>query len=457
MKMHLSEFSAIVGGELRGDDVAFEQLSIDTRALNPGDVYLAIRGARFDGNDFVAQAKAAGASAAVVERWGDCDLPQVRVENGRTALGRFSAAWRDRWSGRLVGITGSNGKTTVKEMVAAILDVAAPALKTQGNLNNDIGVPLMLLRLRDEYRFAAIEMGANHPGEIAYIAGLAKPDVAVISNAGAAHLEGFGSLEGVASAKGELIASLGRGGTAVLNAEDRFFGRWCEMAGDRAVISFGFGPGAVMRADKDSIRVGLSDGKFRTSFDLLYQGGRYSMALALAGSHNVVNALAAAAAACALGLDIEQIRTGLSRVTSVSGRLEPVTGIRGSLLINDAYNANPNSFRAALAVLTQLSGEHWVALGAFGELGDASAELHAEIGRQAKAMGVARLFAVGPNADRAAESFGEGAVYCQEQDELIERIRQQIDENVVLLIKGSRSQRMERVVETLRERSGLCC
>ncbi|WP_434149791.1 UDP-N-acetylmuramoyl-tripeptide--D-alanyl-D-alanine ligase [Methylocaldum gracile subsp. desertum] len=457
MKMRLSEFSTIVGGERHGDDVACENLSIDTRSLKPGDLYLAIRGARFDGNEFVAQAKSAGACGAVVERWTDCELPQVRVEDGRIALGRFSAACRDRWTGRLVGITGSNGKTTVKEMIAAILGVAAPVLKTQGNLNNDIGVPLMLLRLADEYRFAAIEMGANHPGEIAYVAGLAKPDVAVISNAGAAHLEGFGSLEGVASAKGELIASLGPDGTAVLNADDRFFGRWREMAGSREVISFGFGPDAVVRADADSIRTGISDGKFRSSFDLLYQGGRYPLALSLAGNHNVTNALAAAAVAYALGFDIEQIRTGLSRVVPVPGRVEPANGIRGSLLINDAYNANPNSFRAALNVLRQLSGEHWVALGAFGELGEASAELHAEIGRQAKAMGVARLFAVGPNADRAAESFGEGALYCQEQDQLIEQIRQQINENVVLLIKGSRSQHMERVVEALRERSDLCC
>jgi len=457
MKMHLSEFSAIVGGERRGDDVAFDNLSIDTRSLKPGDLYLAIRGTRFDGNDFVDQAKSVGASSAVVERWADCDLPQVRVEDGRVALGRFSAAWRDRWAGRLVGITGSNGKTTVKEMIAAILSVAAPVLKTQGNLNNEIGVPLMLLRLTDQYQFAAIEMGANHPGEIAYVSGLAKPDVAVISNAGAAHLEGFGSIEGVASAKGELITSLGSEGTAVLNADDRFFGRWCEMAGGRAVVSFGFGPDAIVRADAGSIRMGLSGGKFRTSFDLLYQGGRHPLALALAGDHNVTNALAAAAAAYALGFDIEQIRTGLSRVVPVPGRVEPVNGIRGSLLINDTYNANPNSFRAALSVLQQLSGEHWVALGAFGELGEASAELHAEIGRQAKTMGVTRLFAVGPNADRAVESFGEGALYCQEQDEVIERIRQQINENVVLLIKGSRSQHMERVVEALRERSDLCC
>jgi UDP-N-acetylmuramoyl-tripeptide--D-alanyl-D-alanine ligase len=457
MKMRLSEFSAIVGGEQRGNDASFDNLSIDTRSLKPGDLYLAIRGTRFDGNDFVAQAKSAGASAAVVERWADCDLPQVRVADGRRALGRFSAAWRDRWAGSLVGITGSNGKTTVKEMIAAILGVAAPVLKTQGNLNNDIGVPLMLLRLTDQYQFAAIEMGANHPGEIAYVSGLAKPDVAVISNAGAAHLEGFGSLEGVASAKGELITSLGAEGTAVLNADDGFFDHWREMAGNRAVISFGLGPDASVRADADSIRMGLSEGKFRTSFDFLYQGHRYPLALALAGVHNVTNALAAAAAAYALGFDIEQIRTGLSRVVPVPGRVEPVNGIRGSLLINDTYNANPNSLRAALNVLQPLSGEHWVALGAFGELGETSAELHAEIGRQTKAMGVTQLFAVGPNADRAAEAFGEGALYCQGQDELIERIRQQINENVVLLIKGSRSQHMERVVEALRERSGLCC
>lgn len=452
--MRLSELAEITGGELRGDDPELGTVSIDTRTLKPGDLYVAIRGARFDGNEFVAGAAEAGACAAVVERFSDgCDLPQLKVPDGRLALGRLGSAWRQRWPGRVVGITGSNGKTTVKEMVAAVLGVAAPAHKTQGNLNNDFGVPLTLLQLRPEHRFAAIEMGANHLGEIAYVGGLAVPDVAIIANAGAAHLEGFGSLEGVARGKGELIGALPAGGVAVLNADDRFFDFWCGLAGDRTVMSFGFSEAASIRADPESIAMRLGEAGFRTSFDLVYKGERFSMALALAGRHNVTNALAAAGAALILGLDMEQIRTGLARIAPVPGRLEPVRGLRGSLLINDAYNANPTSFGAALEVLTSLPGESWVALGAFGELGDTSSELHAGIGRQARSLGVKRLFTIGPNADQAAEAFGDGATHFETQEELIEDLGAGLSADVSILVKGSRSQKMDRVVEALREPS----
>lgn len=454
--MRLSELGGIVGGERRGDDREFATASIDTRTLKPGDLYLAIRGERFDGNDFVAEAARAGACAAVVERWADSDMPQLRVGDGRAALGLLGAAWRTRWQGRVVGITGSNGKTTVKEMVAAVLGVSAPVLKTQGNLNNDIGVPLTLLRLRPEHCFAAIEMGANHHGEIAYVSGLARPDVAIVSNAGASHLEGFGSLEGVARAKGELIGSLSASGIAVLNTDDRFFDYWRGLAGGRSVLGFGFSAEAAVRADPDSVCMGLGETGFRTSFDLIYQGERFPMALALAGRHNVANALAATGAALTLGLDMQQIRSGLGRMVPVPGRLEPVKGLQGSLLINDTYNANPASFGAALEVLLGMPGEPWVALGALGELGETSPKLHADIGRQAKTMGVKRLFAMGPNADQAAEAFGEGAVYCQSREELIERIGAGLSEQVAVLVKGSRSQRMERVVDALREREASC-
>ena len=454
--MRLSELREIIGGELRGGDAEFAKASIDTRTLKPGDLYLAIRGARFDGNDFIVEAARSGASAAVVERFADCDLPQLRVADGRLALGRLGAAWRSRWPGRLVGITGSNGKTTVKEMVAEVLSVAAPTFKTQGNLNNDIGVPLSLLRLHSEHCFAAIEMGANHHREISYVADLAAPDVAIISNAGAAHLEGFGSLEGVARAKGELIESLTPEGVAVLNADDRFFDYWRGLAGSRPVVSFGFSESAVVRADPGSLAMGLEEAGFRTSFELIYQGDSFPMALALAGRHNVTNALAAAAAALALGLDMAQIRRGLARLVPVPGRLEPVRGRSGAVLINDAYNANPSSFGAALEVLTSLPGEPWVALGAFGELGETSPELHADLGRQAKARGVKRLFAVGPNAERAAEAFGDGALHCQSQDELVERLGAGLSDRIAVLIKGSRSQRMERVVEALRGQEAAC-
>lgn len=454
--MRLTNLEPLLSGELRGNDAEFAKVSIDTRSLQPGDLYVAIKGSRFDGNEFIAEAVAAGACAAIVERYTDCPVPQLRVDDGRIALGRLGTAWRERWQGRIVGITGSNGKTTVKEMVAAVLETAAPTLKTQGNLNNDFGVPLTLLKLLPEHRYGVIEMGANHHGEIAYVGGLAKPDVIIIANAGAAHLEGFGSLEGVARAKGELIGSLSTQGVAVLNADDRFFGFWQQLAGNRPVLSFGLAETALVRADPASIRLELGPAGFQTSFDLIYQGERFPMALALAGRHNVTNALAAASVALALGLDSAHIKQGLARMAPVPGRLEPLRGIRDSLVINDAYNANPSSFGMALEVLTSMPGEAWVALGALGELGETSAELHADIGRQAKNLGVERLFAVGPNADHAAAAFGAGGEYCQTQEELIERIAADLPTGAALLVKGSRSQRMERVVEALRHKEAPC-
>jgi UDP-N-acetylmuramoyl-tripeptide--D-alanyl-D-alanine ligase len=453
--MRLSELQAVAGGELRGGDAEFATVGTDTRTLRPGDLYLALRGARFDGNEFVAEAVRAGARAAVVERYADCDVPQLRVEDGRIALGRLGAAWRGRWPGRIVGVTGSNGKTTVKEMVAAALGEAGPVLKTQGNLNNDIGVPLTLLKLRPEHRYAVVEMGANHLGEIAYAGGLTKPDVAVIANAGAAHLEGFGSLEGVARGKGELLAALPAGGVAVLNADDRYFDYWRGLAAGRPVLGFGFSERAGVRAAPGSVRMELGAAGFRTAFDLIHQGARFPMALALAGRHNVANALAAAAAALALGLDIDLIGRGLARLAPVPGRLEPVAGLRGCLIINDAYNANPSSFGAALEVLESLPGASWVALGALGELGEASPELHAGLGREARRRGVERLLAVGPDSARAAAAFGSGALHCQSQEELIELLRAELPAGASLLVKGSRSQRMERVVDALREAP--CC
>ena len=457
--MKLSELNRIVAGAHQGRDAEFAAVSIDTRTLKPGDLFVAIAGRRFDGHEFVAAARELGACAAMVERPLDVDLPQVIVADARLALGRLGAAWRKGSVARVVGVTGSNGKTTVKEMIAAILGVNDPVLWTRGNLNNDLGVPLTLLQLKPEHRYAVIEMGANHPGEIAYVAGLAKPHVAVITNAGVAHLEGFGSRENVARAKGEIIASLGPDGVAVLNADDRFVGLWREIAGSRRILSFGFGAGADLRGVSETVRIGYGEHGFETRFEYLYKGIRNGMRLRLAGLHNVANALAATAVCLALDVDQAQIAEGLARVTPVPGRMQAERAANGALLINDAYNANPSSFKAALDVLVDLPGEPWIALGAFGELGEASAELHAELGRQAKEGGVVRLFATGPNADRAVEAFGAGAVYMQEQQEMIRELQKDLREDVVVLVKGSRSQQMERVFEALR-RSGqetTCC
>lgn len=455
--LKLSQISEWMNGELRGADASFDAISIDTRTIQAGQLYFSLRGANFDGNEFVPAAHAAGACGAVVERWVDAPLPQIKVSDGRLGLGEMAARFRQGWSGRLVGITGSNGKTTIKEMTAAILGQDGLVHKTKGNLNNDIGVPLTLLQLRPEHRYAVIEMGANHQGEIAYSSRLASADVAILGNAGAAHLEGFGSLEGVARGKGEIISGLPETGCAVLNADDRFFSYWLEVAGTRRVVSFGQAENATVRAVPDSIRSVFDEQGFGTSFDLVWEGRKFPMKIGVAGTHNVANALAASAAALAIGLTPEQVRLGLADVRPVGGRLEPVRGVRGAWLVNDAYNANPTSFRAALEAMRAVPRELWVALGAFGELGPDSPELHAELGREAKSLGVTRLFAVGPNAERAVEAFGGGAIYCANLDELIERIGADLSDAVALLVKGSRSQRMERVVEGLRDKGEPCC
>ena len=333
-------------------------------------------------------------------------------------------------------------------MVASVLNEIDNVLYTQGNLNNEIGVPLTLLKLQDSNKFAVVEMGANHAGEIAYTSGLTAPDVAIITNAGAAHLEGFGSLRGVAQAKGELISSLSDDGVAVLNADDKYIETWRNLAGNRRVISFGLNSEAdVWASDMHLVR---TDFGFENKFTLRYGSMAGSVCLNLAGHHNIYNALAASAACFALGVGFEPVRSGLARLQPVPGRMQPIAGSNGALLINDSYNANPNSFMAAIDSLVQLEGRLQVILGAFAELGDTSAEWHAEIGEQAKAAGVERFYATGINADHAVAAFGEGGRYFDNQVDLIEQSNELLHNQSIVLIKGSRSQRMENVIEALK-------
>ena len=452
--MRLSELSPIISGTLHGDeDAEFCSVSIDTRTLKSGDLFVAINGQRFDGHDFVSQAYKLGACGAIVEHRLDYPLPQVVVTDARIALGKLGAAWRGKCHARVVGLTGSNGKTTAKEMIASILSVNAKILCTRGNLNNDLGVPLTLLGLAPDHLYAVVEMGANHPGEIAYVARMSRPDVALITNAGEAHLEGFGSREGIAQGKGEIIASLGSDGIAILNADDCFFGYWRELAGPRRVVSFGFGKDANVRGLSDSVRITWDGDGFKTFFSFEHQGVRHDASLNLAGRHNVANALAAVATCSALGVGFEQIKQGLSRLEPVSGRIQPDRAGNGALMINDSYNANPSSFKAALEVLAEMPGQPWVALGAFGELGETSAELHENLGSLAKTFGVVRLFATGPKADKAVESFGQGGSYFTCLEDMIDKIKEELSQDVALLVKGSRSQHMERVIEALRART----
>jgi UDP-N-acetylmuramoyl-tripeptide--D-alanyl-D-alanine ligase len=448
MKLSLSETARIVKGRAAGADVSFSSVSIDTRSMRRGDLFIAIRGEKFDAHDFLETAASQGAAALMVCRESALDLPKITVEDTRIALGDLAREWRKRFGIPVIGVTGSNGKTTVKEMVAAILAVEGEVLSTRGNLNNDIGVPLTLLRLNEQHRYAVIEMGANHSGEIAHTASLALPDVAIITNAGPAHLEGFGDLEGVARAKGELVEKLAESGVAILNVDDRFFEFWRKRAGNKRVLGFGLDGSAEVRAT--DLEMNWTPDGFSNRFTLNYAGTGTPITLRLAGRHNVCNALAAAGAALALGIDAEPIKQGLEGVLPVKGRMQPLAGLCGSLLFDDSYNANPSSFAAAVDVLSQLRGELWVILGAFAELGESSPALHREVGRYAKMNGIARLLATGLDAVGAVEAFGEGGIFFDSQQELIDASKSMLNSHVIALVKGSRSQKMERVIEELR-------
>ncbi len=442
MALQLSRAAEVLDGELQGPDVRFQGVSTDSRSLEPGNLFVALVGERFDGHEYLAQAAGRGAAAAAVCREVPAELPLVRVADTRRALGRLAAFWRRRFEIPLVAVTGSNGKTTVKEMTAAILGAGREVLATRGNLNNDIGVPLTLFRLDERHRSAVIEMGANHPGEIAWLTTIAAPTVAVITNAGPAHLEGFGSLEGVAEAKGEIYSGLRPGGTAVVNADDAFADLWRGLAAPRDVLTFGLERPADLSADWHP-----AEGGSRLS--LRTPWGYAELQLPLPGRHNVMNALAASAAALAAGASLDEVVQGLAGMRAVSGRLRFLAGIAGARVIDDTYNANPASLGAALEVLAATPGEHWVVLGDMGELGPGAAELHAEAGRQAAASGVSRLFALGELAGEAARAFGGGARAYQEREALLGDLREAMHGDLVILVKGSRRMRMERVVEAL--------
>lgn len=447
MNLLLSEIATITSGQRYGEDLTVSSLGIDTRSLQPGQLYIAIKGEFFDGNDFICQAQQAGAHAAIIHAGFHADIPHIVVADTRLALAQIAGAWRNKADVQVVGITGSNGKTTVKEMTAAILATAGNTLFTQGNLNNDIGVPLTLMRIQDTHRYAVIEMGANHPGEIAYTSRYSQADVVILNNAGAAHLQGFGSLDGVAQAKGEIIQTLKAEGIAVINYSDHYFNYWKGLAGARKTLSFGLASKAdIYPLD---IHSEISNNVFLTRFQLVCPQGQITIHLPLAGKHNVMNALAAAAAALALGLSLEQIAEGLARVKCVTGRLQPLIGRLGNIIIDDTYNANASSLKVGLDVLAGCLGRPWLVLGMFGELGEDSAKLHSALAPLIKASGVERVFAVGDDCRHTVAAFGIGASHYPDQQALIAALQQEITGTETILIKGSRAQHMENVVAAL--------
>ena len=444
MSLNLSAVAEQVHGRLIGADRDFDSVSIDTRSLQSGALYVAIAGERFDGNDFIREAAARGAAGALVSKPADLPLPQVAVDDTRLAFGRMARAWRENFGVPVVAVTGSAGKTTVKELIAGIVGIGRDICVTEGNLNNDIGLPLTLMRVDESHAAVVVELGANHAGEIDYLATLAQPTIGVITNAGAAHLEGFGSIAGVAAAKGELLDHLPMAGAAVLNADDDYFADWRSRSTASEVISFGLSSAADCRPE-GPVDLTATGSQFVM---VLPDGSRIDVALSLPGEANVKNALAAAAAAAAAGCGPEAIKAGLASAAAVRGRMRVRQGKAGAVVIDDSYNANPSAARAALDYLARLPGRRVFVLGDMLELGAQSTALHAEIGHYARNCADA-FYGFGDQAEAATEAFGETATHCVDLAALEDAVSQELNPGTTVLVKGSRSMGLERLVARL--------
>lgn len=446
MNWLLSQVAQAVGGRLIGRDLAVSGVSTDTRAIAPGQLFVALRGERFDAHDFLAQAAASGVTALLAsdESKLPADVPAVLVDDTRLALGRLAAAWRAQFVLPVIAVTGSNGKTTTKEMIAAILKAAfgEAVLATRGNLNNDIGLPLTLLGLNAGHQAAVIEMGMNHPGEIAYLAPLGAPTVALVNNAQRAHLEGMGDLDEVAREKGSIFNGLQPNGVAVINADDAYAEFWRGMAGEHAVRTFGIDRAADVRAvvHQHGLEVVL---------ELTAVEGQAKVTLRIPGRHNARNATAAAAACLAAGIGLADVVRGLESFNGVKGRLQRRAGKLGAEILDDTYNANPDSVRAGIDVLAATIGRKLLVLGDMGEIGEASAQYHDEIGGYAKSQGIDRLFALGEVTQVAVRNFGEGARHFCNVDKLIAAVDKELGPETTVLVKGSRFMKMERVADAL--------
>ena len=445
--MTLAQAAQVLFGRLIGEDCRFNAVSSDSRYIAAGDLFVALRGDNFDGAKFVAGAVQDGAVAALVNAdsyRADAPCPQILVEDTRLSLGQLAAYWRRQFELPLIGITGSNGKTSVKEMLASILREhtadSDAVLATKGNLNNDIGLPLTLLKLRAHHRYAVIEMGMNHPGEIDYLTHLAVPTIALINNAGSAHLAGLGSVESVARAKGEIFAGLNDNGIAIINADDDYADVWCELANGKSTVSFGLTHPADIQATWQPLAFG-------SRITATTPVGEVVIEIAVPGVHNVRNALAATSAALALNIPLNTIAAGLANFAGVAGRLQRKAALRGAVVLDDTYNANPASLHAALEVLAQQKGKKILVLGDMGELGADAAHFHAEIGAEARQLGIDYLLAMGDLSSYAVDEFGDGADHFARLEELLAQLESHLDADTTVLVKGSRFMKMERVVQ----------
>ena len=444
--MMLSDIAKAVGGQLIGADVLCESVGSDSRHIAKKQLFVALKGEHFDGNSYALEAIKQGAAAVLVSDANTQARPAVVVPDTRLALGSLAKYWRNKFTLPLIGVTGSNGKTTVKEMLAAILTAANKnVLATQGNLNNDIGMPMTLLQLRKHHDVAVIEMGMNHLGEIDYLTHIAQPTVAVINNAGIAHIGELGSRENIARAKGEIFAGLTSNGVAVINADDDFADYWKSLNKNRKIITFGLQAQADVTASYQEID-GLSQTQLTTPT------GSVSFTLGILGKHNVGNALAASACAVALGISNADIASGLSIAKTAKGRLQRKAGFNAAALIDDTYNANPDSMKAAIDVLALQKTSTIFVMGDMAELGVDAAQMHSEIGAYAKQKGIQALFTFGEHSQLASQTFGEHAQHFASIETLAKGLKQIMQANTTVLVKGSRFMQMERVVSLIEEK-----
>lgn len=444
-ELTLSQAAVAYGGTLLYPDCRFSRVSTDTRTLARGELFVALRGETYDGHLFLKEV--ANDACGLVVQYPDrqVDKPQWVVPDTVVALGQLAKLARDQFDGPLIALTGSSGKTTVKEMLASILTCVAPVLATRGNLNNHIGVPKTLLALAKEHRYAVLEMGASGPGEIAYLVSLARPTIALVNNVMPAHVEGFGSLAGVAAAKGEIYGGLDASGTAVINLDEPWARDWRRKLPCMNVVTFSL--------EQEGADVGASNIRFdhrgNPAFTLHVAGEELPVSLPAPGRHNVSNALAAAACALAAGISPTTIAAGLEAIQTVSGRMEFKDGPRGSTVIDDSYNANPGSVKAAIDVLGALDGQRLLVLGDMAELGPEARALHREVGEYAQATGIDQLLATGQLSKEAVAGFGEQGQWFADKDALVRHLRKTLDENTTALVKGSRSAAMDEVVNQL--------
>lgn len=448
ISLMLSQIAESLDAELIGNDLVINSVSTDTRAIETGALFIALVGERFDAHDFAAQAVESGAGALLVSRIVEADVPQLLVKDTKLALGQLGSLVHHTCSTPTVAITGSCGKTTVKEMVASIMEQKGRVLFTAGNFNNDIGVPLTLLRSTPDDDFAVIEMGANHIGEIAYTTQLVQPDVALVNNVAAAHLEGFGSMDGVKQAKGEIYQGLKAGSVAIVNLDSHGGDYWQAVLADKTIKTF-----SVKDASADYFASNISLNEMgEAKFTLVAPIGSVEVKLGIIGQHNVSNALSATALALELGASLELVKTGLAQLGKVKGRVELVELSEAVKLIDDSYNASVPAMKAAADLLSGFSGERWLILGNMAELGDESLALHRQVGEHAAPFKFEHVLTYGADAKAISEECG--GIHFEDHQSMIDYIKQQIEQSQqaqTLLVKGANSAGMSKIATAVKE------